>query len=258
MKNKRGFTLVELIVVIAILGILALFLIPSFITYTKDAQKATCESNRNTIERSYAFYRIQHEESTLTSYMNSADSLDYQEVKCTARGTYIFDDKNAKILCTTHDAMIDDGVANNPENPDVPDGNQPEKPKIPGTDIEIDYSKVLQVTEGEDKGYSVAKNTIVEIKDKDGNIINYYIAKNDNYINLAHGMVHSNFVELTNEKAVTVNGTGLDSLQNALGNSVKEGQKIIYDGKYYVCAESIGNLNWFPDPISSWYWVEIK
>lgn len=38
MKNKKGFTLIELIVVIAILGILALFLVPQFMGYANDAK----------------------------------------------------------------------------------------------------------------------------------------------------------------------------------------------------------------------------
>lgn len=48
MKNKKGFTLVELIVVIAILGILSLFLVPSFMGYAEDAKMQVAESNTRT------------------------------------------------------------------------------------------------------------------------------------------------------------------------------------------------------------------
>lgn len=49
LKNKKGFTLVELIVVIAILGILALFLVPSFKGYSEDAKNQVAQSNARTV-----------------------------------------------------------------------------------------------------------------------------------------------------------------------------------------------------------------
>ncbi|MEG0823658.1 MAG: type II secretion system protein [Erysipelotrichaceae bacterium] len=45
MKNKEGFTLIELIVVIAILGVLALILVPNFMGYLADAKKTTAKTN---------------------------------------------------------------------------------------------------------------------------------------------------------------------------------------------------------------------
>ena len=44
-KNKKGFTLIELIVVIAILGVLALILIPQFMGYVDDADRQAQRSN---------------------------------------------------------------------------------------------------------------------------------------------------------------------------------------------------------------------
>lgn len=48
LKNKKGFTLIELIVVIAILGILALFLLPSFMGYSDDAKEQVAKANVRT------------------------------------------------------------------------------------------------------------------------------------------------------------------------------------------------------------------
>lgn len=48
LKNKKGFTLIELIVVIAILGILMLFLVPSFMGYAEDAKIQVRKANART------------------------------------------------------------------------------------------------------------------------------------------------------------------------------------------------------------------
>ena len=49
LKNKKGFTLIELIVVIAILGILALFLVPQFMGYSQDAKEQVAKANTRTV-----------------------------------------------------------------------------------------------------------------------------------------------------------------------------------------------------------------
>ena len=54
-NNKKGFTIVELVIVIAVIAILAAVMIPTFGTIVEDANKTAAEANaRSGFESSYA------------------------------------------------------------------------------------------------------------------------------------------------------------------------------------------------------------
>ena len=55
-SNKKGFTLVELVVVIAIIGVLAAILVPSMMTYVKKSRLKTANSNAKTAYNAVATY----------------------------------------------------------------------------------------------------------------------------------------------------------------------------------------------------------
>lgn len=54
--NTAGFTLVELVIVIVVLGILAAVAIPKFMDFTTDAKKAACKGSLGGVRSSIANY----------------------------------------------------------------------------------------------------------------------------------------------------------------------------------------------------------
>ena len=59
MKKQKGFTLVELIVVIAIIGVLASILIPSMMGFVKKSKYATANANAKEIYNNLTVYATQ-------------------------------------------------------------------------------------------------------------------------------------------------------------------------------------------------------
>jgi prepilin-type N-terminal cleavage/methylation domain-containing protein len=58
--NKQGFTLVELLIVVIILGILAAVAIPQFGSSTDDAKLSTLQSNLSSLRNATELYYVEH------------------------------------------------------------------------------------------------------------------------------------------------------------------------------------------------------
>ena len=59
-KRNRGFTLVEILIVVVILGILAAIVIPQFTQASTEAREASLASNLQTMRSQIELYKIQH------------------------------------------------------------------------------------------------------------------------------------------------------------------------------------------------------
>ena len=59
-KKSDGFTLVELIIVIAILGIIGLIVIPRLIGFKSKAEESVCAANRMIVQRLFESYLFEN------------------------------------------------------------------------------------------------------------------------------------------------------------------------------------------------------
>jgi prepilin-type N-terminal cleavage/methylation domain-containing protein len=60
LRNQRGFTLIELMIVILIVAILVAIAVPVFLSARTNAQKRTCQSNLRTIDGAINTYNAEY------------------------------------------------------------------------------------------------------------------------------------------------------------------------------------------------------
>ncbi|HYN65028.1 MAG TPA: prepilin-type N-terminal cleavage/methylation domain-containing protein, partial [Candidatus Limnocylindrales bacterium] len=61
-RAASGFTLVELLIVVIILGVLAAVVIPQFASVSAEAKESSVRSNLATVRQAISLYRVQHNE----------------------------------------------------------------------------------------------------------------------------------------------------------------------------------------------------
>ncbi len=120
MKNRKGFTLIELMIVIAIIGILAAMAIPNFKKARASARQKACYSNMRVIQGAVEMYNM--DVSTMMETLNQGTLRNGKYIKATAdlicpetsrNGKYgntgkLTDD--GEITCSYHGGLIQKGT----------------------------------------------------------------------------------------------------------------------------------------------------
>ena len=129
MKNRKGFTLIELMIVIAIIGILAAMAIPNFKKARASARQKACYSNIRVLQGAIEMYNM--DVSTMITTMSDQvqnQLISGKYIKATAplicpetskNGSYSASGDltdNGEIICSWHGGLIAAGSYDNPAN----------------------------------------------------------------------------------------------------------------------------------------------
>ena len=85
-SNKKGFTLVELVVVIAIIGVLAAILVPSMMGYVKKSRLKTANGNAKTAYNAVAEYLADQETQGLLASASEGAAKSSAEAELSTNG----------------------------------------------------------------------------------------------------------------------------------------------------------------------------
>ena len=100
-KMMKGFTLVEIMIVVAIIAILAAVAIPNFVRYRKSSQATACKSTMKQIQAAYEQAKMEGKYESLENLYAKGGYLKSVPT-CPCKGTYTIDDAG-KVTCSYAD-----------------------------------------------------------------------------------------------------------------------------------------------------------
>jgi prepilin-type N-terminal cleavage/methylation domain-containing protein len=93
-KNTAGFTLVEIMIVVAIIGLLAAIAVPNFVQARTNARRSSCINNMRLIDAAKEQYALENNKDATTTPA-AADVTPYLKSNvmptCPSSGTYTID-----------------------------------------------------------------------------------------------------------------------------------------------------------------------
>ena len=101
-QNKSGFTLVEIMIVVAIIGLLAAIAVPSFISARTKSQLNACLNNQRQISGAKDEYALDNNNATPTTINQMVPTYISKSPSCPGGGGYTVEALGTDATCNVH------------------------------------------------------------------------------------------------------------------------------------------------------------